>query len=409
MAILPRNVLKKSTVIRAANYTNRWKNQFGSVTNDSTYHNQNGFRNVPFISLILRPPPLAYSAQHYTVSSYSEGRFRVIPAIQPNPNFTQGVGPFGIGSNTITEFAVRASASDVTKVTNGAIAKANAEVKGQHYSAFETLYEGKKTCKMILSAVTTLTRSVRDLRRGNFSAVAKHLGIKTPKNVSKRRSVGNNWLEYRYGWIPLYNTVYGEMKRQYDLLKPKQPIYRVSGSSRQRYYGSTVGGWTAINCGVGSDINGTMRRKASGTGEIRCEVGYSYRVHNETLANTSALGLTNPALLAWEAIPFSFVADWFVNVSDTLGQFDTFAGKEFVSGFKTVVESLQETRTVELVVAPSDICTLNLPPRLSKDATWITRTSLNAPPVINLRFEPGLNVKRVFDAVALLGQVVRRR
>jgi hypothetical protein len=38
------------------------------------------------------------------------------------------------------------------------------------------------------------------------------------------------------------------------------------------------------------------------------------------------MGLTNPAVVAWELVPFSFVVDWFVNVSEFLGQFDEFIG-----------------------------------------------------------------------------------
>lgn len=407
MAVVARNTLTSTTKVLDSVYSSRWKTKAGSVVSYNTYNKRNGYKNVPFVSLITRPPPLAYIAEHHRVFGYIEGTLK-LATVPPTPNWYQGVGSFWISSNIISEFAVRASASHQSQVENGAAANANANVKSQYYSAFETLYEGKKTCKMILSAVTTLTSAVRDLRRGNFTAVAKHLGIKTPKNVSARRSIGNNWLEYRYGWIPLYSTVYGEMKRQYDLLKPKQPLYHAMGYSRQRYSGSTMGGWVAINCGAGDNMGGTQRRKAVGSGEISSEVGYTYRVHNQTLANTSSLGLTNPALLTWEAIPFSFVADWFVNVSDSLSQFDTFAGKEFVSGYRTTIERLLETRSVEFAVGGAYSITVNKPVSISKESVWMTRSVLSAPPVINLRFSPGLNVKRVTDAVALLAQVVRR-
>jgi len=40
----------------------------------------------------------------------------------------------------------------------------------------------------------------------------------------------------------------------------------------------------------------------------------------------SQLGLVNPASLAWELVPFSFVVDWFANVGDFLASFTDTVG-----------------------------------------------------------------------------------
>lgn len=49
----------------------------------------------------------------------------------------------------------------------------------------------------------------------------------------------------------------------------------------------------------------------------------------------SQLGFVNPAVVAWELVPFSFVVDWFVNVGDVLSSYTDFLGFKFLESSVT--------------------------------------------------------------------------
>lgn len=47
---------------------------------------------------------------------------------------------------------------------------------------------------------------------------------------------------------------------------------------------------------------------------------------NPNVLLASNLGLTNPAMVAWDLVPFSFVVDWFLPVGKFLNSFDSHYG-----------------------------------------------------------------------------------
>lgn len=52
--------------------------------------------------------------------------------------------------------------------------------------------------------------------------------------------------------------------------------------------------------------------------EKSCRVKLWLKISNPQLSQLQQLGLTNPALVAWELVPFSFVFDWFISVGQYL-------------------------------------------------------------------------------------------
>lgn len=109
------------------------------------------------------------------------------------------------------------------------------------------------------------------------------------------------------------------------------------------------------------------------------------------------LGLLNPAGLAWELIPYSFVVDWFVNVSALLAKTNPKAGIEVLSSWATKISD----------VSLSGTCTItNLSSSESRSVTFVTRRLDRhrmvdvSPTYINLHVN--LDVAKLVDAVALL-------
>jgi hypothetical protein len=291
---------------------------------------------------------------------------------------------------------------------NSSRSKLNGLVRNQYYSTFETLYEGKKTRDMVSKAATTIYQSYKDVRGGNFLRAAKRLGLsETPSGVKGGRKASNNWLEYRYGWTPLLSTVYGEMKRKFDHMRDKEPVMVRSATSDT--YRITKENLSSLK----SDddfgfIGANYRGLRSITYNVSCRSVAAFRVHNTGLANYTEIGLTNPLLVAWELVPLSFVADWFVNVSDVLEQLDAWAGKTILSYSDTVRISADTNNTA--IITPSSGNTINslVYPTFRSRAVYVNRTMRSTPPTVALGFQPQLSNKRVIDAVALLSQAFRK-
>jgi hypothetical protein len=60
-------------------------------------------------------------------------------------------------------------------------------------------------------------------------------------------------------------------------------------------------------------------------------------VSNPNLYLASQLGFVNPAAIAWELVPFSFVVDWFVNVGEFLNNFTDLWGLTVTDPYTSIL------------------------------------------------------------------------
>lgn len=158
------------------------------------------------------------------------------------------------------------------------------------------------------SAISMITRRAKQLldfshavRRLDFGAAARLLGVKTPKGVSRHKQFGNNWLEYHFGWEPLIKDIGAAV----DLLQNPIPDRHIKVRARSFVEG--------VKGRIDTD---TESYKESNAVSIRA--GARVEISNPDLYAANRLGFTNPALVAWEVIPFSFVVDWFIPVGSFL-------------------------------------------------------------------------------------------
>jgi hypothetical protein len=196
--------------------------------------------------------------------------------------------------------------------------------------------EKAKTSDLILSTANRMYRAMSSFRRGNFKGVAENLGL-TPKTVHK------TWLEYKYGWTPLLYEVVGAAELMAQRVVPRAPRFSVSSRI------SDPKEWTQVIPGLnrmGFDTNlETMRYYAKQ--EKFCRVKLWCEISNPHLSSLQQMGVTNPALVAWELVPYSFVFDWFISVGNYLQAITALHGitvrKAMVSFTKTVVGNSVET------------------------------------------------------------------
>lgn len=191
---------------------------------------------------------------------------------------------------------------------NRLLVKALAKTADAKVNLAVTLAEASKTSSLILNRANRVYRAWRSFRRGDFKGVASVLNI-SPTRVHK------TWLEYKYGWMPLVMDVKNgaEFFAQQHVGRPLR--FSVDATEEMDFseVGKNIGPY-----GSGGDPwpdpikYQTLRYKTKYRLKIFLEVT------NPNLSALQQLGLTNPALVAWELVPFSFVFDWFCQVGDWL-------------------------------------------------------------------------------------------
>lgn len=192
--------------------------------------------------------------------------------------------------------------SDVYKKVYSAL---ESEARGRAKAAIAVdLAEGRQALDMIASTVGTLYKGARYIRRGNFIEAARTFRIRKPRGLSNRtEDFLNNWLAFRYGWIPMLSSIHDTWDALAIKSAPLSHRFRISR------YGSQQS--------LGFDL----RERVTARGFMR--------VTSPSRARLGAVGLANPAQIAWELLPGSFVLDWFLPIGDYLDTFDDFIGVEF--------------------------------------------------------------------------------
>lgn len=164
---------------------------------------------------------------------------------------------------------------------------------------FAELHE---TISMIDGTLARLIRAARHVRRGRFDQAARDLNIPKPKKLwDVNRRFAENWLAYRYGWQPLYSSIASTLEA-FDK-PPRDHFVEATVKDRKSIQDSIVGA--------------SIKMK----GRVIVESPITARLNQ--------MGLLNPLSVAWELVPFSFVADWFLPISSYLENLTGFAGLSF--------------------------------------------------------------------------------
>lgn len=157
----------------------------------------------------------------------------------------------------------------------------------------------QETINMVSSTMNRLGRAMFALRRGNWRGCCGSLGI-APKRVANLHNVPQAWLAYQYGWKPLIEDVHNIVSANL----PEAFIRLKAGAANRSLNLDRVYPVPPARENIQGVCNTSLSYRCSVSGEV-------YAI-NSALASASQYGLTNPAALAWEALPFSFVVDWFL-------------------------------------------------------------------------------------------------
>lgn len=234
---------------------------------------------------------------------------------------------------------------------NKAAVKLLDKIKSGRVNLAQVVAERSQTARLVGDTAIKIANSLRALKKGDIVSAARALGSAKPSRAVRRRTAkqfrvagptadftSRSWLELQYGWKPLLTDVFGAAQALAEL-----PY----GAS----YNKVEAGSTFTTHSELSGIALSTDSKLLGSGAVTYTrtVRYGCSFSADPLGKPlAALGLTNPALIAWELLPFSFVVDWFLPVGNYISSLDATIGCQFIDGYrseKVTVTSVSDTKS----------------------------------------------------------------
>jgi hypothetical protein len=189
---------------------------------------------------------------------------------------------------------------------------------------------------LVESSLIRVANSFRALRKGDFDGVAKSLGIKRLRKVPSKYSsnlrpevISDLWLELQYGWKPLLSDIHGAVEQHHEIeTEGSRLTAYVTGLAKdQSYRYRDLLASLTPSPGFGIDVRKHIDRHELAF--VRLDYVRSDAVPADLLVQ---LGFTNPAQLAWELLPYSFVVDWALPLGEYFSLLDAAKGWSLKGG-----------------------------------------------------------------------------
>jgi hypothetical protein len=211
----------------------------------------------------------------------------------------------------------------------------------------QDLAQFSQLTSLIVSTGKRFGKCLLLLRQKEFAGAAKSLWdpkrptteyYRARKPLSGKNTVAENWLELQYAWKPLLQDIQGVMESIAAFMANNREIQLVTATARMnKVENSPLMLWS-----YPSTRGGTSRT----TNQQDVKIGCRYAVDDQLKAFLSQTGFTNPLNLAWEILPFSFVADWALPIGPYLETLSAWNGLSFVDGFTVKFQKLTQTLAV---------------------------------------------------------------
>lgn len=274
-----------------------------------------------------RLPMLAYSVYYHNLPNVHIDAWFKYPAtnaeVRKRGWFWYQLYPYGL-SYYDTDAETKAKAQ-------GRLAEAVLDMK---VNLAQAMGERKQTANLVAATATRIANAARFLRKGRLDDAARSLGVRPKVGMKQavardhakgRDTLANFWLEMQYGWLPLLQDVFGAAELLATHVVEDRYHTVISAKARTVMMRPTLymndGMWPYTNYPAGESMCVHKGR-----------FQINYRLDSAARSALATTGISNPALLAWELLPYSFVIDWFLPVGNYLEQIDAFSGFELVDG-----------------------------------------------------------------------------
>lgn len=275
----------------------------------------------------------------------------------------------------------------LSELRNNSLKRVVGKYKMHDFNMATFLGELPETVDMVGSSALAVFRSYRAVRKGRFHQAVKILrDINVGRNRTFKvdRHASSNWLALRYGWMPLLSDAYSAVDA----------------------YESTTKSDTARGALFRGRSKFVRKARSVTTSPSSRYVHYDQVILRTRVKPTllQSLGFSDPELVAWELLPFSFVVDWFYNIGSYLEMRAVLPRTESAYILTTMEHSLNS--------GYSDPRRNAFAPLFRIESRSIRRTVSSSvvvpPPRLKNPFEIKNNMTRLTDALAL-GLAVTRR
>lgn len=167
-----------------------------------------------------------------------------------------------------------------------------------------------KTIRLITDPAVALRKAfdtyLNDLRKCRGTVPKGH----------KRKFLRDRWLEARFGWLPLCSDIRGAMRALGEDQTLKPEFYKITGEGRDQFEAPLdpifYNGISGTSCF--QNVTHSEEWSVRYSGEMRSNVDKPSAQYKELV------GVDGPEWLPtiWELIPYSFVADYFLNIGNVL-------------------------------------------------------------------------------------------
>jgi hypothetical protein len=271
---------------------------------------------------------------------------------------------------------------------------------GHLAGVLQDVAEMRQTLSMFTRPLSSIQPLLRSMNKSKTGFLKKGVEVGNASFSSAR----NLWLQYRYGIRPLVSSVQGILKALEKTGGKSRETFR--GSYSLNRSGSSPGSFTAwdLTCQYADDSTDLV--------EIRTGLIMEGGASLPQKLGVDASGLLT---LPWELVPFSFVADWFLNVGSFLGALVPALSKDPLGSWVTVRR--KQTRlwyiTSTAAILPATDYVMVRPAQENRYATWLTTTRTPGLPLPKLTRKPDALTKvfsdlRMVDSFALAAQQMGR-
>lgn len=265
----------------------------GIITSTQSYKDSVSSPRSPSGKLVLQSNPFSMSVDRIT-------------HVSMNPGYQfAGSDPLWIqpGDANLSRGTSWPPSASFDHVDNMALARFNGKLRKGSASLGVTLASWTQSREMIVKRLSDvrnpLEKAYRRLR-GDTRAL-RHLR-------HKRDPLANEVLETEFGWRPLFGDIHAALVTVCeDAIPPQWVTGRGEVSVDERFPWRRNGDF--------------VRYKQDWIGTYRTSYGAKVSISNPNLWLLNRLGLINPATVAWDLVPWSFVVNMFVNTNAMLNQF----------------------------------------------------------------------------------------
>lgn len=269
------------------------------------------------------------------------------------------------------------------------LSKVTEKIKGHTFNLGVFAGQGLQLREQCVRTLVSFYKTFVHLKHRRVSSAFRSLGVipgqRSIKYVGRKLNDGDisgAWLAMQYGWLPTISDIHESAKAYEELTGPSrtETLYISKKGPVVEYDGSCS----------------TSLYKCPGSAQVSNKIWYTLE---ENLSMPRSLGLTDPASVAWELLPFSFVADWFIPIGSYLENLNTIPA---LKG-KWIRTTREGAGASGFYCMPNSCrCATDHYVRVSYSRTAGSSLTVPLP-----SFTQGLRGARIYNAVALIHQLAR--